>query len=248
MGIPRTAAIRIGCSGWVYPHWRERFYPSTIRQKDWFRHYAQTFDTVEINNSFYHLPAESAVASWARQAPPGFLYAVKVNRFITHMKKLKDPEGPLRNFITRMQALGDHLGPLLYQLPPHWPCNRERFRTFLNALPSDLTHVFEFRHPSWLNDQIFADLDSHGASLCVHDMAGIDVPRLAIGPVVYVRFHGSGAKYGGGYPQATLQSWAQWLTQQAAKGRAAYAYFNNDVEAHAVFDAQILRAEIGRVP
>ena len=246
MGTRRTAAIRIGCSGWVYAHWRERFYPSTMPQKDWFRHYAQTFDTVEINNSFYHLPGEQAVASWARQAPPGFLYAVKVNRFITHMKKLKDPETPLQNFITRMQGLGHHLGPLLYQLPPHWTCNRERFRAFLEALPRDLTHVFEFRHPSWLNEAVFSDLDAHRVSLCVHDMAGIDIPRLAIGPVVYVRFHGSGVKYGGGYPLATLRSWARWLRQQAADGRTAYAYFNNDVDAHAIFDAQTLRAELGR--
>lgn len=247
MSKPRVGPIRIGCSGWMYAHWRERFYPKGLPQKEWFRHYAQTFDTVEINNSFYHLPGENAVASWARQAPPRFTYAVKVNRFITHMKKLKDPEEPLRKFISRMQGLGRHLGPLLYQLPPHWNCNPERFRAFLDALPSDLIHVFEFRHQSWVNDEIFATLDGHRASLCVHDMTGIEIPRVATGPVAYVRFHGTLPLYAGGYSQRTLRSWAEWLTEQAAAGRSAFAYFNNDAEGQAVFDAQKLRRCVSRL-
>ncbi|MGD0946820.1 MAG: DUF72 domain-containing protein [Candidatus Binatia bacterium] len=240
-------AIRVGCSGWIYPHWRERFYPKELSQKEWFRHYAQTFDTVEINNSFYHLPSEKAVAQWKEQAPPGFVYAVKVNRFITHMKKLKEPQEPLRRFISRMRGLGEHLGPLLYQLPPHWNCNPERFSAFLDALPPELMHVFEFRHQSWINDQIFAALEAHGASLCVHDMIGIEIPRVAIGPVTYVRFHGTLPKYAGGYSDTVLSSWARWLQEQATAGQAAFAYFNNDAEAQAVFDAQKLRRQIGQL-
>ena len=240
-------AIRIGCSGWIYPHWRERFYPKELRQTEWFRHYAQTFDTVEINNTFYHLPSEKAVAHWEEQAPPGFVYAVKVNRFITHMKKLREPQEPLRNFVTRMHGLGKHLGPLLYQLPPHWNCNPARFREFLDALSPDFIHVFEFRHQSWVNDEIFAALEEHGASLCVHDMIGIEVPRVAMGRVAYVRFHGTLPLYAGGYAERTLRSWAQWLSEQAAAGRDAFAYFNNDADAQAVFDAQKLRRQIGQL-
>jgi uncharacterized protein YecE (DUF72 family) len=239
--------MRIGCSGWIYPHWRARFYPKELPQKEWFRHYAETFDTVEINNSFYHLPSEKAVAQWEEQAPSGFVYAVKVNRFITHMKKLKEPEEPLRNFLTRMRGLDGHLGPLLYQLPPHWKCNRERFTEFLDALPPDLIHVFEFRHQSWVNDEIFAALEAHGASLCVHDMIGIEVPRVAIGRVAYVRFHGTLPRYAGGYSHQTLRSWGQWLSEQGATGRSAFAYFNNDVGARAVFDAQQLRRQISHL-
>jgi uncharacterized protein YecE (DUF72 family) len=238
--------IRIGCSGWIYPHWRERFYPKELRQKDWFRHYASAFGTVEINNSFYHLPSQRAVAFWEEQAPSGFVYAVKVNRFITHMKKLNEAEEPLRNFVARLRGLGEHLGPLLYQLPPHWSSNPQRFREFLDLLPHDLLHVFEFRHQSWVNDEIFAALEQHGASLCVHDMIGIEIPRVAMGPVAYVRFHGTLPRYAGGYSERTLRSWAHWLTEQARAGRSTFAYFNNDVEAQAVFDAQKLRRQIGQ--
>jgi uncharacterized protein YecE (DUF72 family) len=247
MARPARGTVRIGCSGWIYPHWRERFYPKEIPQKQWFRHYASVFDTVEINNSFYHLPSEKAVAQWAEQAPFGFVYAVKVNRFITHMKKLKEPEGPLRNFVTRMRGLGEHLGPLLYQLPPHWNCNPARFRDFLDVLPPDLIHVFEFRDQSWVNDEIFAALEAHGASFCVHDMVGIEVPRVAVGPVVYVRFHGPLRLYAGGYSARTLSSWARWLSEQVATGRSAFAYFNNDREARAVLDAQTLRTAVERL-
>jgi uncharacterized protein YecE (DUF72 family) len=247
MARPARGAVRIGCSGWIYSHWRERFYPKELAQKQWFHHYAGIFDTVEVNNSFYHLPSEQAVAQWEEQAPAGFVYAVKVNRFITHMKKLKDPKEPLRKFLARMRGLGEHLGPLLYQLPPHWNCNPERFRDFLDTLPPGLIHVFEFRDQSWVNSEIFSALDAHGASLCVHDMIGIEVPRVAIGPVAYVRFHGTLPRYAGGYSEDSLRSWAQWLREQAGAGRTAFAYFNNDVGAHAVVDAQTLRAALTRM-
>lgn len=245
MAAEPPAPIRIGCSGWSYPHWRGRFYPADLRAAEWFAYYTQRFDTVEINNSFYRLPTESAVTHWATQAPAQFLYAVKVNRFITHMKKLKDPQQPLRQFVTRMRGLGGHLGPLLYQLPPHWRCDLARLREFLAMLPSDLVHVFEFREPSWLSDAVFTLLDEHGASLCVHDMRDIDVPRVAVGRVAYVRFHGTGLWYSGAYSSSTLRSWAAWLRTQAAAGRAGFAYFNNDAEAQAVTDATRLLRLLG---
>jgi uncharacterized protein YecE (DUF72 family) len=225
----------------VYADWRGRFYPAALRAADWFAYYAGVFDTVEINNTFYHLPAPAAVRHWATQAPDGFVYAVKVNRFITHMKKLAQPAPPLRQFLQRIRPLGASLGPLLYQLPPRWRCNPSRLADFLALLPDDLTHVFEFRDQSWLCDEVFALLDRHGASLCVHDMAGLDVPRLAVGRVAYVRFHGTLPPYAGAYSPAALRSWARWLSAQAAGGRPAFAYFNNDVAAQAVVDAQRLR-------
>jgi len=135
---------------------------------------------------------------------------------------------------------------LLYQLPPHWRCDLVRLRDFLQSLPADLVHVFEFREQSWLTDEVFAVLDTHRASLCVHDMIGLSVPPVAVGPVAYVRFHGSGERYGGGYPLRGLRRWARWLRQQAAGGRPGFAYFNNDIDAHAVFDAQTLRRLLGR--
>jgi uncharacterized protein YecE (DUF72 family) len=124
--------IRIGTSGWVYRHWRGIYYPHDLPQRDWFAYYARDFDTVEINNSFYRLPSEAAFDAWREQAPPDFLYAVKASRFITHMKKLKDPEEPLRTFLERAGRLGKTLGPVLYQLPPHWRVNLPRFEHFLS--------------------------------------------------------------------------------------------------------------------
>jgi uncharacterized protein YecE (DUF72 family) len=140
--------IRIGTSGWVYPHWRDIFYPAELRQADWFGYYAREFDTVEINNSFYRLPAAATFDTWREQAPPGFCYAVKVSRFLTHLKKLKDPEEPIRRFFERASRLGTTLGPLLYQLPPHWKVNLPRFEHFLAALPKGYIHVAEFRDAS----------------------------------------------------------------------------------------------------
>ncbi len=240
-------ATRIGCSGWSYPDWRGCFYPADLSEAEWFAYYASVFDTVEINNSFYQLPSAQTVSRWAAQAPVGFVYAVKANRYITHMKKLKDPERPLRLFLTRVRGLGAHLGPLLYQLPPHWRCDMGRLAAFLSLLPPDLAHVFEFRDSSWLCDEVFALLDRHGASLCVHDMSGVEVPRIAVGKAAYVRFHGTLPGYAGGYPSRVLNSWARWLTEQAEAGRTAFAYFNNDVAAQAVVDAQKLMAAVARL-
>jgi uncharacterized protein YecE (DUF72 family) len=240
------AEIRVGCSGWSYSGWRGRFYPWSLPAREWLSYYAGVFDTVEINSSFYRLPTEQAVAQWADQAPTGFVYAVKVSRYITHMKKLKDARDPLRAFFARMQGLGGHLGPLLYQLPPHWRCDQPRLRDFLALLPVERVHVFEFRHPSWLSDSVFALLDQYRASLCVHDMEGMTVPRVAIGRAAYVRFHGTQGRYAGRYAAATLRGWARWLLDQAEAGRSGFAYFNNDVDAQAARDAQLLRHEIAR--
>jgi uncharacterized protein YecE (DUF72 family) len=246
LGSP-AGAVRVGCSGWSYSHWRGRFYPADLPEAEWFGYYARVFDTVEINNSFYRLPSAVAVAHWRAQAPSGFLFAVKANRYITHMKKLKDPRQALQQFLGRVGALGERLGPLLYQLPPHWRCDPVRLRTFLALLPRELTHVFEFRDPSWVCDEVFTLLADHGASVCVHDMSGITMPRLAVGPIAYVRFHGTVPGYAGGYAPATLRAWARWLHEHAAAGRPAFVYFNNDAEGRAIVDAQALVRALRRL-
>src|SRR4051812_39182977 len=164
--------IRIGCSGWQYRHWRGDFYPAELPQHEWLNYYAERFDTVEINNTFYRLPEAATFASWGRRAPRGFVYAVKASRFLTHMKKLKDPEEPIARFFTRAKRLEHAFGPVLYQLPPRWPVNLERLETFLEALPRTRRHTIEFREPSWYCDEVFALLERHKVSLCLHDMAG----------------------------------------------------------------------------
>jgi uncharacterized protein YecE (DUF72 family) len=241
-GQPCPAPVRIGCSGWIYRHWRGLFYPQGLPVKRWFAHYAATFDTVEINASFYRLPQAATFEQWREQAPPGFLYAVKANRYLTQALKLKNCEEPLARMMAPFRHLGDRLGPVLFQLPPRFRINLERLESFLGILPSDVTSVFEFRDPSWYTDETFAMLDRHGASVCTHDMPGSTSPRLAVGRVAYVRFHGGIGKYWGRYPDERLFEWADWIAAESARGRPVWSFFNNDPEAHATEDALTLRA------
>jgi uncharacterized protein YecE (DUF72 family) len=240
-----SPSIRVGCSGWQYKHWRGDFYPADLSQTQWLDHYARHFDTVEVNNSFYRLPEAATFASWRRRVPRGFLYAVKASRYLTHMKKLKDPEPPLDLFFSRATMLGTALGPVLYQLPPRWPVNLNRFEAFLKALPRRRRHAVEFREPSWYSEPVFVLLEKYRVALCVHDMQGSHSGMRAIGPFVYARFHGP-QKYSGRYPDAVLETWADWLAERARTGAPVFAYFNNDSGGHAPRDAVRLRALIAR--
>lgn len=235
------ARPRIGCSGWQYKHWRGDFYPAEIPSTRWFDYYAERFDTVEINNSFYRLPEESTFARWAERAPAGFLYAVKASRFLTHMKKLKDPEEPLDRLFSHMRPLMPRLGPVLYQLPPNFKLDRGRLEHFLQVLPAGVRHVVEFRDPTWYGDDISALLERYQVARCLHDMKGSATGQERVGPFVYVRFHGAAGTYSGGYSQERLRRWADWLHRQRATGADVFAYFNNDVGGHAPRDAVTLR-------
>jgi uncharacterized protein YecE (DUF72 family) len=172
------------------------------------------------------------------------VFAVKASRFLTHMKKLKDPEEPLERLFSRMRTLERHLGPVLYQLPPGFKVNVDRFRHFIDALPRDARHVVEFRDPSWYDRAICRMLDDHGISLCLHDMPGSATGRERVGSFVYVRFHGADAKYGGGYSEARLRSWADWLNAQRDDGCDVYAYFNNDWNAYAIKNGLWLKSRL----
>jgi uncharacterized protein YecE (DUF72 family) len=238
-----SPAVHVGCSGWQYKHWRGDFYPSELPQTRWLEYYAERFDTVEINNTFYRLPEAPTFAAWGRRAPRGFVYAVKASRYLTHMKKLKDPEEPLERFFTRAKRLEHAFGPVLYQLPPNRPVNLERFDHFLKALPRTRRHAIEFREPSWYVDEVFERLERHKVALCLHDMKGSATGKLAIGPFVYVRFHGP-QKYSGRYPDEVLEGWAEWLAGRVRTGQAIYAYFNNDTGGHAPRDAVRLRMAV----
>ncbi len=236
--------VRVGCSGWVYKHWRGDFYPSDLPQKRWFEHYATHFDTVEINASFYRVPLPTTFHGWREKAPPGFRYAVKVNRFITHMKKLLDCQEPLVQFLDLARPLGEKLGPLLYQLPPSLHRDADRLEQFLQRLPGDLDQVVEFRHKSWYDEEIFNLLDRYGIGFVSHDLKGLVSPRWASGRVAYVRFHGTGGKYRGRYSEDQVADWADWLRQQQAAGRSCWAYFNNDIGGDAIRDALAMKARL----
>lgn len=237
--------IRVGTSGWNYPHWRGLFYPSDLPATRWFAHYCRYFDTVEINNTFYRLPPLQTFEAWRRRAPAGFVYAVKAHRFLTHRKRLLDCGAALQTFLSRVAALGAHCGPVLYQLPPHWRRNLERLEQFCALLPPGMTHVFEFRDPDWLVEETFALLRRYRASLCWHDLI-VDHPQVVTGKVIYVRFHGAGELYGGCYSERALRAWARRLTTAAGRRRKVYAYFNNDAEAFAVANATRLRELLAR--
>lgn len=239
-------AIHVGCSGWNYKHWRELFYPKGLPARRWFEFYAEHFDTVEINNSFYRLPAPENFGKWRDQAPPGFCYAVKANRYITQAKKLLDCEEPLERMMSAARHLGDRLGPMLFQLPPSLGVNLERLEDFLRILPPDVTSVFEFRNSSWYISATYELLERHGAAFCSHDMKGSVAERVAVGPIAYVRFHGGVGKYWGRYPDGQLMGWADWMIEQARGGRSVWAYFNNDIHGHAIDDAQTLKSMIGQ--
>jgi uncharacterized protein YecE (DUF72 family) len=239
--------IRIGCSGWNYKHWRKIFYPEKLPAKDWFDFYSRSFDTVEINNTFYRLPPANTFMNWEKKAPDHFIYAVKANRYMTHMIKLKSAEGPLERFLEVTLLLKGHLGPILFQLPPNLRYDHERLETFLNLLPSDLLSVFEFRNQSWMNDDVYQLLESKGLTFCVHDMRDLQIPRITTGRAVYVRFHGADRKYSGNYSDQELAEWWDWMQGEVQKGKDLYVYFNNDAQGYAIYNAIRLK-EIAGIP
>jgi len=231
----------IGTSGWHYDHWQDRFYPKTLTKAKWLEFYASHFTTVELNNTFYRLPSETAFTTWYDSSSPNFTFAVKVSRFITHIKRLKNSQEAVENFITRAKILSDKLGPLLYQLPPNMHRNDQVLESFLSILPQDIRHVFEFRHQSWLEDKVFEILHKHNMGFCVFDMPDVSCPLVATADFAYIRFHGSTGLYFSCYSDEELADWAKRLTNLAQNLKAIYIYFNNDAEAYAVRNAMTLR-------
>lgn len=234
----------IGTSGWVYRQWREVFYPPKLAQSKWLEFYCQHFATVELNNSFYRLPTEKAFSNWRQTSPEGFIYAVKVSRFITHIKRLKDVEEPIQTFLSRARLLGEKLGPLLYQLPPNMHRNDERLENFLSLLPKELSHVLEFRHESWLDEGVFDILRKHNVGFCVFDMPGLACPLLATADFAYIRFHGSSGLYYSCYSEEELENWARRISGLAKDLDAVYIYFNNDAEGYAIQNARTLAQKL----
>lgn len=240
-----TAGILVGTSGWSYPHWRGTFYPPEVRPGDFLPYYAERFATVEINNSFYRLPSETSVERWRELAPPGFTYAVKATRFITHYRRLVEAEGSLSQFLERMSGLGEALGPLLFQLPPTLPLRLERLEAFLALLPSGVAAAFEFREATWFDPAVYGALERHGASFCISDLHGKPTPEVVTAPLVYVRLHGPG-RYSGSYDDASLAVWAEKCAAWAREGHEVRVYFDNDQRGYAAHDATRLKALLGQ--
>ncbi len=241
--------IHIGTSGWHYDHWRGSFYPEGISPAEFLKYYADHFQTVEINNSFYRLPEEKTLLRWQETVPASFIFAVKASRFITHIKKLKDPKPSLAKFLQRVEILGKHLGPILFQLPPGWRCNLERLRDFLQALPKRQPCTFEFRHPGWFHREIYRILEEYGAAFCIYELAGQLSPRIVTADFVYVRLHGPGGPYQGQYSDWVLAEWARAFLNWKKEGKEIYCYFDNDEAGYAARNAwrlqQMLQEQLG---
>ena len=230
----------IGTSGWHYQDWKGLFYPKDLPKARWLEFYAKHFLTVELNNSFYRLPSEKAFVNWRQDSPKEFTFAVKVSRFITHIKRLKNVDKPLHNFLVRADLLGDKLGPLLYQLPPTMKRDDDRLESFLSILPSPYRHVFEFRHKSWFDNDVFNILKKHNAGFCIFDMPDLASPVVATADFAYVRFHGSSGLYSSNYGDKELRKWAKRIADLGKTLRAVYIYFNNDVAGYAINNARTL--------
>lgn len=230
----------VGTSGWHYEHWMGLFYPEKLAKSKWLEFYTQHFITVELNNSFYHLPSEKAFVNWREASSNGFIFALKVSRFITHIKRLRNVEEPLQNFLSRVDFLQDKLGPLLYQLPPNMKRNDGTLEAFLAILPPQYRHVFEFRHESWIDDGVFDILRRRNAGLCVFDMPDFTCQVVATADFAYIRFHGSAGLYWSCYSDNELSDWAKKIAELGGNLKAVYIYFNNDAEAYAVRNAKTM--------
>ncbi len=233
--------IYIGTSGWHYSHWVGPFYPLGMASKEFLPHYASHFTTVEINNTFYHLPTVSTLENWLAQTPKNFLFTCKGSRFITHMKKLKDPEQSIQRFFENIQVLRKKLGPILFQLPPRWRINVDRLETFLKALPKKYRYAFEFRDESWFAQPVYDVLAKHNAAFCLYNLAGLWTPEIGTADFIYIRLHGPEDVYQGHYPQKILSHWAKKCLFWARNRKDVYCYFNNDEKAYASQDAVALR-------
>jgi uncharacterized protein YecE (DUF72 family) len=239
------AEVRIGTSGWLYPPWRGPFYPAKLAQARWLEHYAGRFDTAEINGTFYRLPTQATVARWREATPPGFVFSWKASRFITHMKRLRDPADSLNRVFAPMEALGRKFGPVLFQLPPQMRPDLPRLSDFLALLPADHRHVIEFRDPAWYTEPVFAKLAEHRIALCISDHHHAPAPWIATAPFAYVRGHGPDGRYAGSYSDGTLKAWAVKIAGWRAEGRDVFTYFDNDVGCAAPEDARRLKRLLG---
>ena len=248
-GSAGTASLHIGTSGWSYPNWRGPFYPRGLKPADWLAFYGRHFGTVELNASFYRLPAPATVERWSAATPAGFVFAVKAWRVLTHEHRLRDCGEALQTFLDRILPLTGTNGIVLFQLPPRFPVDVPRLGEFLAELPVSHRYAFEFRDPSWWRDDVLELLDAHGMSFVSFDLAGLHPPRRVCGGRAYVRLHGHAQRYRGRYPHAVLRDWATWLAVQHAAGHGTLVYFDNTMLADdALRDARALADLLGPGP
>lgn len=232
-------ALLVGTSGWQYAHWKERFYPKDVPQKVWLEYYAQRFQTVEVNNAFYRLPPYETFRAWAARTPPDFVVVVKVSRYLTHIKRLRDPEEPVGRFVAHARGLGSKLGPLLVQLPPTLKVDVDALDEVLRLFGPGLRVTVEFRHDSWFVDDVRKVLERHNAALCFADRWSKPIsPLWRTADWGYVRFHEGAARPHPCYGKTALASWAERIAELWGPDDEVYAFFNNDPQGCALRDAR----------
>jgi uncharacterized protein YecE (DUF72 family) len=237
-----SLVIALGTSGWQYKDWRGRFYPEGVPQKRWLEHYASGFATVEVNNAFYRLPERDTFAAWRERTPDDFCYAVKMSRYLTHIKRLRDPREPVERFFSRARALGSKLGPVLLQLPPTLTRDTGLLDAVLGLVPDGVRVAVEPRHESWWTDDVRATLERHDAALCWADRNSRPItPLWTTASWGYLRLHEGRAKPWPHYGRAALRTWAQRIAD--AQLAVTYVYFNNDPGCAAIDDALTFAAQ-----
>jgi uncharacterized protein YecE (DUF72 family) len=238
--------VHVGCSGWVYPHWREIFYPKGVPQRAWLSYYAEHFDTVEVNSTFYRLASPAAAETWVEQTPDQFIFAVKASRYLTHIKRLTMLEDGIKRFYERLEALTrtPKLGPVLWQLPENFHRDDERLAGALAALPTG-RHAFEFRHASWFTEEVYSLLRKHGAALVIGDDPKRPFQALErTTDWTFIRFHRGNRGRRGNYSPSEIDSWARRISQWR-RDTEVYAYYNNDWEGYAIRNAKRLKRRLG---
>jgi uncharacterized protein YecE (DUF72 family) len=224
----KAASVHIGTSGWHYKHWRGSFYPEKLPASKMLEFYTRHFQTVEINNTFYRLPQPNGLKTWYESTPRDFRFSMKGSRFLTHMKKLKDPARGIARFFERADLLREKLGPIVFQLPPHWEVDSERLETFLRELPRSHRYAFELRNPTWHTPEIYAILRRHRAAFCIFEIAGFRSGLEITTDFTYIRLHGPGGPYQGSYSKPVLRRWARRIQGWRSQLLAVHLYFDND--------------------
>lgn len=239
--------LLIGCSGFSYPHWRGPFYPEKLAVKQWFSHYCTVFASVELNVTFYRLLKPVTFDHWRDSTPAGFSFSVKGSRFITHLRRLDDPDTPLERFFAGVLQLQEKLFAVLWQFPPDFACNLERLERFLACLGRyPARSALEFRHNSWLNAEVAALCERHNVAICMADWPPFIAESPLTADFVYLRRHGQGGRYSSCYSAGELEADAGRIRRYLAAGRDVAIYFNNDFSGYAPQNARELARMLGR--
>lgn len=234
--------LYIGTSGFSYDDWVNEFYPMDIASNKRLDYYAKHFNTVEINNSFYNLPSKKTFQNWSESVEDNFVFAVKANRYITHMKNLMVDQEPVSRLLNRAEPLGEKLGPILFQLPPQWNVNLDRLKDFVKILPANQRFVFEFRNQTWYTKSVFDVLKKNNLGFCIHDHRDGPSPEEITADFIYIRFHGPGGYYQSKYNNEELNNYELEIKNFLRKKLDVYAYFNNDFQAFAIDNAKMLKS------